>query len=69
MVDETENIVAGELKDVDKIKEHLVFRYLFGVITRGEFLWFRPSEGITSYKDYSINWGNMRESAVEFNMY
>ena len=54
IVDIEENITCGELKDCDVIRQHLAFRYLLGVITRGEFLWYRPTHGLTSYKDCGI---------------
>lgn len=61
IVEDNENETDGNMKEIILIREHVVFRYLFGVITRGNFLWLRPSQGITSYKESTITF--TRESS------
>lgn len=41
--------------NIDKIREHIVFRHLFGVITTTDFLWYRASKGVMSFKEVGIS--------------
>lgn len=41
--------------NIDKIREHIVFRHLFGVLTTTDFLWYRASRGVMSFKEVSIS--------------
>lgn len=57
-----ENATEGNNEDIETIRLHIVFRHLFGLITRGEFLWYRPGEGVISYKELTITFS--RESSI-----
>jgi hypothetical protein len=66
LVHKAENGVSegeGLNYSLDSIREHIVFRHFFGVITRGEFLWYREGEGVSSYKDVTIRF-TTKSSAI-----
>src|SRR2546421_370042 len=67
-VEQGENSTSGEGHDINLIREHIVFRHLFGVPTRGEFLWYRQGEGLTSYKDCLISYRREKSPITEVNI-
>lgn len=54
-VDKEENILKKGEGSIDQIRECIVFRHLFGIITSGDSLWYRPSEGVISFKELTID--------------
>lgn len=54
-VDKEENILKKGEGNIDQIRECIVFRHLFGIITSGDSLWYRPSEGVISFKELTID--------------
>jgi hypothetical protein len=72
IVDENENIFTGtkeQKKDnLEKIREHIVFRHLFGVVTTGEFLWYRPSRGVMSFKEQSVSFDKNSSHISDINV-
>ena len=54
-VDKKENILKKDEGDIDSIRECIVFRQLFGILTNGNCLWYRPGTGVMSYKELTID--------------
>ena len=63
-----ENIAEPEDGDGDSIRNYILFRYFFGVITRGPFLWHRPEVGVISYKESTISFNKESSTISEANV-
>jgi hypothetical protein len=50
-----ENVLEPGQGDIDDIRRCIVFRHLFGIITYGDCLWYRPGTGIISYKELTVD--------------
>lgn len=50
-----ENILKKEEGNIDQIRECIVFRHLFGIITSSDSLWYRPGKGVISFKELTID--------------
>jgi len=55
-IDSEENIFEPKLYQFnqEQIEETIIFRYIIGLISNGNCLWYRQEEGVISYKDITI---------------
>lgn len=67
-LDPAENAAAKEDGDGDSVRYYILFRYFFGVITRGSFLWHRPSVGVISYKECTVSFTRQSSTISEANV-
>lgn len=63
-----ENVAKPGQGDIDDIRKCIIFRHLFGILTSGDCLWYRPGTGIISYKELTVDFNKKGSKLSKINI-